>query len=126
MKIMLNTQYEYARILNLFDLRTPDSNELYRFIRSDKSKGVDYSIFGQHRKSDFASLYIKNIPVIYGWGVNSALTGLAKLAIETVNHPNPVGLNKSSSSYAYYHPLPRIYAKQLEWVEKVSEMLSCM
>jgi hypothetical protein len=124
MKVMLNNHFDYARVLNLSDLRTPDSNELYRFIKSEKSKEIDHSIFGQNRKSDFESLYIKDIPVIYGWGVNPALTGLSKLAIEAINHSNPVGLRKSGSGYAYYHPLPRIYEKQLEWVEKVSQMLS--
>ena len=123
MKVMLNTQFEYARILNLSDLRTPDSKELYKFIRSKESIDIDHSIFHSNREKDFNSLFINNVPVIYGWGVNSTLTNLAKLAIERINHPNPIGLRKDTSKYAYYHPLPRIYSKQVEWVEKVSSML---
>ena len=124
MKVMKNASFEYARILNLSDLRTPDSNKLYDFIKSENSKAVPHTIFDKNRIDDFNSLFVKGVPIIYGWGVSSSLTELAKLAIEKINHPSPIGLKKDSEKYAYYHPLPRIYNKQIEWVERVSQMLS--
>jgi len=124
MKVMKNTSFKYARILNLSDLRTPDSNKLYKFVKSEDSKTVPHTIFDNDRIDDFNLLFVKDVPIIYGWGVNSSLTGLAKLAIETINHPSPIGIKKDTKQYAYYHPLPRIYKKQIEWVEKLSQRLS--
>lgn len=125
-KVMKNSSLEYARILNLSDLRTPNSNELYDFLKSKNSKSIPHTIFGENRVEDFNTLLIKGVPIIYGWGVNSSLKELSKLAIEKINHPSPCGLKKDSEEYAYYHPLPRVYSKQIEWVEKVSQMLSHM
>lgn len=120
MKVMDSASFGYARILNLSDLRTPDSSELYRFLKSDESSSVDHSIFSPSRTSELRQLFIKGIPVIYGWGVNSTLVPLAKLAIETLDINNPLGMLKASTEYSYYHPLPRIYAKQVEWVQHVT------
>ncbi len=41
MRVMDAVGFDYARILNLSDLRTPDSGELYRFLKSDESSLVD-------------------------------------------------------------------------------------
>lgn len=124
MKVMLKNNLRYARILNLSDLRTPDSNVLYKFLKSKESQEIDHSIFCKNRKNDFDLLFRQNVPVIYGWGVDSALTELSKIAVKKINHPEPSGLKKAGTKYAYYHPLPRIYNKQIEWVETVSKMLS--
>ena len=121
---MKNTSFEYARVLNLSDLRTPDSKALYAFIKSKEAKTVHHLIFDQSRINNFNALFVKDVPLIYGWGVDSSLTDLAKIAIERTSHSCPVGLRKEGKEYAYYHPLPRIYYKQVEWVEKVSQMLS--
>ncbi|MEH6638294.1 MAG: hypothetical protein V7717_03360 [Porticoccaceae bacterium] len=119
MKVMDGASFDYARILNLSDLRTPDSNQLYKFVKSDKSKLVDHSIFSTNRKTELNQLFIQNIPVIFGWGVNAALTLLAKLAIESLCINNPLRMPKPGTQYSYYHPLHGIYEKQLEWVQHV-------
>lgn len=120
MKVMNAASFDYARVLNLSDLRTPDSSELYRFLKSDESNSVDHSIFSLSRKAELNRLFVKDTPVIFGWGVNRALVPLAKLAIETLCIGNPLGMLKLNTKYSYYHPLPRIYAKQLEWVQHVT------
>ena len=120
MKVMNGASFDCARILNLSDIRTPNSNDLYRFIQSQESKSVDHSIFSIDRKADLNQLFIKNVPVIFGWGVDSALIPLAKMAIESMGISNPLGMLKDNTKYSYYHPLPRIYAKQLEWVNHVT------
>ena len=123
MKAMCIASFEYARILNLSDLRTPKSNKFYDFIRSNESKLLEHSIFAQNRINDFSEQYVKGVPVIFGWGVNPILADLAKQAIERINHPNPAGLKKEDLDYSYYHPLPRINDKKIEWVEKIAKML---
>jgi hypothetical protein len=96
---------------------------LYDFLGSDEAKDMNHSIFSKNRKNDLDELFIKGVPVIYGWGVNSALISLAKSAIETLGIDNPLGLLKPKTEYSYYHPLPRIYKKQLEWVQDVTTQI---
>ena len=120
MKVMDAGSFDYARILNLSDLRTPDSNELYRFLKSEESNSVAHSIFNTERQEELNQLFAKGVPVIYGWGVNSALVPLAKQAIETLCVAAPLGMLKPNTEYSFYHPLPRVYAKQLEWVQHVT------
>jgi hypothetical protein len=124
MKVMCISSFEYARVLNLSDLRTPSSNELYAFIESEESKDIPHSIFGRDREGDFSSLFVNNVPVIFSWGVSPILADLAKQAIKSVNHPNPIGLRKIQNQYAYYHPLQRTNRKQVEWVNEITNMLA--
>lgn len=124
MKVMNAVELNYARILNLSDLRTPRSRELYSFLKSDKSSEVEHSIFSPNRKSELEQLVANGAPVIFGWGVNQALVPLAKQAIEALRVSNPLGILKPNTRYSYYHPLPRIYAKQLEWVQHVTGQIS--
>lgn len=120
MKVMDAASFDYARILNLSDLRTPDSSELYRFLKSKESSAVDHSIFSPSRRSELRQLFVEGVPVIFGWGVNKTLITLAKQAIDALCIDSPLGMLKPNTKYSYYHPLPRIYAKQLKWVQHVT------
>ncbi|MFT5274788.1 MAG: hypothetical protein ACI9J2_001318 [Saprospiraceae bacterium] len=82
--------------------------------------------FDFERKSDIDELFIKNVPVIYAWGVNDALFELAEKASNTLNSAKPVGLRKDNTHYAYYHPLPPSTPKQKEWVTEISKMLNSL
>ena len=124
MKVMNIASLNYARILNLSDLRTPDSNELFNFLKSKKSKDVDHSIFSDFREAELDELFIKGLPVIYGWGVNEALIPLAKLAVDALHVENPLGKLKAGTECSYYHPLPQNYPAQQEWVQYVSNQLA--
>ncbi len=126
MKVMDIASFNFARILNLSDLRTPDSKELYKFMKSDNSKEVDHSIFADNRKEELAELFIKNVPVIYGWGVNEALIPWAKQAIDILGIKNPIGKLKVNTKYSYYHPLPQNFNEQQEWVCYVSNQITRM
>lgn len=120
MKVMNGASFDYARILNLCDLRTPNSNELYKFVKSEESKSIDHSIFSINRKTELSQLFIKNVPIIFAWGVNLALVPLAKLTIESLGIDDPLGMLKPNTKYSYYHPLPRSYQKQIDWVRHVT------
>ncbi len=123
MKVMLNAGFEFARVLNLSDLREPKSNEFYKKMAELDSKGISHSIFDINRQDDFNQLWVNNVPVIYGWGVNDYLKPLALKAMDACNVALPFGLQKLSYPWAFYHPLPPVYKKQLEWVEEISEQL---
>lgn len=124
MKVMNNCSLQYARVLNLSDIRTADSMELYKFLRSHESRKFPHSIFLPERTIDFAELFNEDVPVILGWGVNKALAELSKLAVKTINHSQPIGVQKSDVEHAYYHPLPPVNKKQNEWVENISIALA--
>lgn len=124
MKVMNNASLNFARVLNLSDLRTPDSNKLYTFLASPESEEIDHSIFSSSRKRELESLFENGVPVIYGWGVNSALIPLAKKAIESLAIENPLGILKPNTKCSYYHPLQRVYQKQVEWVLHVTSQIT--
>lgn len=124
MRVMINAGFQYARVLNLSDLRTPNSSELYAFLQSPDSSTINHSIFHPAREGEYAELFVIDVPVIYAWGVNEVLKALALSAISKIGHANPVGWKKEGSSYGYYHPLPPSTPKQTEWVERITEMLS--
>jgi hypothetical protein len=121
MKVMNNCSFDYVRVLNLSDLREPKSQVFYS--KFDKLKSVPHSIFSDERIKDFEALYIKDIPVIFAWGVNRKLEPLAKKAIARINELNPYGILKEGEESAYYHPLPQNYNKQKKWVQEISNML---
>jgi len=121
MKVMNNCNFNYARILNLSDLREAKSKVFYS--KLEELKKIPHSIFNDDRINDFERLFIKGIPVIFAWGVNKKLEALAIKAIERINEPRPFGLLKEGTTSAYYHPLPQNYHEQERWCEEISKML---
>lgn len=124
MAVMNNTGFNFARVLNLSDARHSSSNEFYKFLKSSSANFIPHSIFHQSRHEEFSTLFRQGVPVIYGWGVNSNLEVLARKAINRISEKNPIGIRKNGVEWAYYHPLPRILTKQVEWVNTVSSLLS--
>jgi len=124
MKVMIKTNYNYARVLNLSDLREPDSEKFDEFLKTDIGMEEKHSIFHESRICDFRHYFVKNVPVIYAWGVSKKLRKLAESAMNRINHPNPIGRRKEGCSFCYYHPLPRgNKEKQKKWVDKIVEAL---
>jgi hypothetical protein len=124
MQIMQNCGFEYARILNLSDLREGNSKKFYSRIVEIKEKVIAHSIFDDRRTNEFDELFVRNVPLIFGWGVNGNLKELAEVAIEKIGNTDPIGLKKEGVKYGYYHPLPQIHIKQKEWVEKITKMIN--
>lgn len=123
MKLMQKGNFKYARVLNLSDIREPKSKIFYTKIKEMDKLNIAHSIFNESRKEDFIKLWINNVPVIFGWGVNPKLKNLALKAIEKTNVSNPIGVQKANFPWAYYHPLPPNTNKQREWVSNISNQL---
>ncbi|MDF1884550.1 DUF1643 domain-containing protein [Sulfurimonas sp. SAG-AH-194-C21] len=121
MKIMNNCDFYYARILNLSDLREPKSKVFYT--KLEELKKIPHSIFDDDRINDFKTLFVREVPVIFAWGVNKKLEPLATKAIERINEARPFGLLKEGTAVSYYHPLPRDYHAQARWCEEITKML---
>lgn len=124
MAVMNNTGFNFARVLNLSDARQSSSNEFYKFLNSSNAHSIPHSIFHQSRTEEFLTLFRQSVPVIYGWGVNANLEVLARMAMSRITEENPIGIRKAGLEWAYYHPLPRIHNKQVEWVDAISSLLS--
>jgi len=124
MRVMEKTPFNYARIVNLCDLRTANSNELYAFLKDQRNDRIPHSLFDSRRSVDFDELFIKNIPVVVGWGVDKSLVEWAKVALEKMAATNLIGLKKAGTPYSYYHPLPRRYSDQVSWVKAICEQLT--
>lgn len=123
MKVMLNCNLQYARVLNLSDRREPDNAALYTELKELERKGISHSIFHKNRQYDFDQLWVNNVPVIFGWGVSVNLMPLALQAMIACKSSNPYGILKANTNWAFYHPLPPVHNKQLQWVTAVSKQL---
>ncbi|MDQ7047982.1 MAG: DUF1643 domain-containing protein [Sulfurovum sp.] len=121
MKVMNNCKFNYARILNLSDLREAKSKVFYS--KLEELKKIPHSIFDDDRINDFKTLFVREIPVIFAWGVDKKLEPLATKAIERINETKPFGLLKEGTKVSYYHPLPQNYHEQEKWCEEISKML---
>lgn len=124
MKIMLNAGFNYARVLNLSDLREAKSKIFYEKIVELEAKGISHSIFDVKRIKELNKLWVNDVPVIYGWGVSTKLKSLALQAIAVCQVSKPYGILKPNTTWAYYHPLPPNHHKQLEWVKEVLAQFS--
>lgn len=122
MKVMLACGLDFARVLNLSDVREPKSNKLFPKLLEMDNIGILHSIFDASRSEGFDSLFIKGIPAIFAWGVDKKLQDLAVNAIKTIDSENPIGIAKNE--WAYYHPLPQDYNKQREWVSEIISLLN--
>jgi len=120
MRVMNNCDLNYARILNLSDLRESKSTELIKKIEHLKTEKIPHSIFDNSRKHDLDNLFVKNLPVICAWGVNPKLSELGAMAFNKIKNEKIIGIKKASVENAFYHPLPQNYNKQKEWVDIVS------
>tara|TARA_R110001592_G_scaffold90485_2_gene266014 strand:- start:25312 stop:25896 length:585 start_codon:yes stop_codon:yes gene_type:complete len=118
MKIMLNGNFKYARVLNLSDLREPKSKDFYDRIEEMDALNIAHSIFNESRKEGFNKLWVPDVPVIFGWGVNRKLKNLGLKAIEKTKVSNPIGVQKPNTHWAYYHPLPPNTNKQKEMAKQ--------
>lgn len=121
MKVMDNCSFNYARILNLSDLREPKSNVFYKMIPKLESENISHSIFNKKRTEELKGLFIGNITIVFAWGVNRKLKILANRVIDVLNVKEPIGWNKKNNEY--YHPLPRSQKKQCEWVNRITSQI---
>lgn len=121
MRLALGAQnIRHIRVINLSDLRTPKSAELFAAL---PRLGGWHSIFDASRNEELRSaLGVQVTPVLLAWGMALQLRPLAKQALARIQgHPT---LGISDDGIAYRHPLPQRYDKQQEWLRQVSKQMS--
>lgn len=128
MRVMHYCDWSHVRVLNLSDIRDPDSGrfaDLYKNVESVNSFKA-HSIFSDVRAEQLKT-YLLNKPnsiVICAWGVNSNLDPLIAQCLDRIRGmSNIAGLLRTNSTDKYFHPLPRQQIDKNRWV---SQMVRCI
>lgn len=117
----LGLPWKHARVLNLSDLRTPKSAELFVKLTL-YAADHRHSIFAAHRRSELKlALGAERTPVLLAWGLNPSLRERAACAQTALaGHPS-LGLLVTSG--AYRHPLPQRADLQKAWLDGVEAQI---
>jgi hypothetical protein len=127
MKIMDNCGFNYAKIVNLSDIRNTNSTNFYKML-DNELKNHEHSIFSEKNKHLIKDYLNPKSVFIFAWGVDKKLENLAKQALQVLidffgNDICKVYL-EHSNKYGYYHPLPKTTKSQKEWVEKITNKIN--
>jgi hypothetical protein len=122
MKVMDARSFRFARILNLSDLRSPNSADFMSTISLLDQLNIRHSVFGPDREREFEKLYVQSVPVIIAWGADDRLKPLARRALSLMKNKVKVGQRKPSADWIYYHARQRGRPLRL-WVEEVLKQL---
>ena len=123
MKAMDAANFKYARILNLSDLRDPNSPDFLSALKPLDHAGIPHSIFGPQREDDFNGLFDHSVPVILAWGADDRLKPLARRALGRMRNTIRVGHKKSGTDWVYYHARQRGKPPHL-WVDEIARQLA--
>ncbi len=124
MRLMLLKEWKHVRVINLSDLRTPKSSELFKTLK--KMKSLQHSIFSKKRKSELASRLArkKKAPVICAWGLDNSLLGLIDMAKQALNGIAVIGYADNESTFQFRHASPQKKSDKLEWLDYMLNVLS--
>ncbi len=124
MKVMCESEFKYARIVNLSNIIESKSSCFYKWINKNQEK---YSIFDKDselHKPEFHKQIVKGVPYILAWGVNYSLRFLAKSALNLLQDENKFFIPKrEGKEFQYYHPYQRYQSKRDEWVTEIVKQL---
>lgn len=124
MKLALQAQaagrrLRHIRVINLSDLRTPKSAQLFDALAS---LGDDrHSIFSPRRGQELGAALAGAAPVLRAWGMAAALEPLARTAVAATAKSKVLGLTQDGLRYR--HPLPQRADLQQQWLEAMSRQI---
>jgi hypothetical protein len=127
MRIMDNNNLNYAKIVNLSDIRNAKSEIFYEMLNT-VLQNYDHSIFSETNKH-FLSNYLNSQSLfIFAWGVDTRLNNLSTQAIKVIkemygNNIVTIGIKHKKNLNGYYHALPQKQLDQIIWVENISDMI---
>jgi hypothetical protein len=109
----------HIRVINLSDLRTPKSAELFAALGRT---GGWHSLFDPARADELRqALGAPGTPVLRAWGMSRQLNGLAAQAIRALRAHPALGLTEDG--LAYRHPLPQRADLQGAWLAQMTAQL---
>jgi len=120
MRVMDAFDYDFARVVNLSDMRAPKSKDLQNFLRTEQAKQIPHSIFYTSRKEELQSLLPKYSTYIVAWGVHYTLRPYAQKALAELAGQKIYGWKRPrGAEWDYYHPLPPNAHLQEKWLSTI-------
>ena len=124
MRVMHYCEWQHVRVLNLSDLRCPQSGVFFK-----QFKGLEedhlfdaHSVFSDRRADELALKLTSGIPVIRAWGVSPHLDLLIDRCLAKLTKTKLVrGLLKEGTTNKFLHPLPSLQSQKVEWVNRMVE-----
>lgn len=124
MRIMHYCEWQHVRVLNLSDLRCPQSSVFFgQFKALEEGHLFDaHSVFSDRRTDELALKLIGGIPVIRAWGVSPHLESLIDRCTAKLIKTKVVrGLLKEGTTNKFLHPLPSLQSQKVAWVRRMVE-----
>ena len=127
MRIMSAVNWRHVRVLNLSDIRNPDSNSFFKLISRFETGGRNpvHSIFSPARSPERDGL-IRDVngPVIAGWGQSPKLSKLSTRCVATMNSRPLYGVSSPEHPLRFAHPSPRVKALKCQWLIRILEQIT--
>lgn len=106
----------HVRVLNLSDLRTPRSAELFAIMASLRDDA--HSLFSAQRRLELLRAFgSPSVPVLRAWGLATQLKTLAGTCVALTSSRKVLGL--TDNGLQYRHPLPQRADLQTVWLEQL-------
>lgn len=111
----------HIRVINLSDLRTPKSAELFAMLATLADDR--HSIFSARRDGELQQALGQQrpSPLLRAWGLARQLDGLAAKAVAGTSRCKVLGL--TDNGLAYRHPLPQRADYQQRWLEDMARQI---
>jgi len=124
MRVMKYCKWNHIRVLNLSDMRDPNSGKFVeRYMEIENKTGfVEHSLFSDIRENELQNKLKrnKNAPVICAWGISSDLDPLIERCLNKISHlTDIIGLLKKGTINKYFHPLPTLQKDKEKWVNNM-------
>jgi hypothetical protein len=112
----------HIRVINLSDLRTPKSAELFATLATLSDDR--HSIFSVRRTTELRQALGggRHALLLRAWGLSRQLAPLAAKAIATTSHCEVLGL--TDNGWAYRHPLPQRADFQQRWLVDTARQIT--
>ncbi len=123
MRIMDKKEWCHIRVINLSDIREPNSDKLFKIIKDLDSNC--HSIFSKEREFELIEKCDRDIdaPIIGAWGISNSLAPLKELCTKSTLGNIIIGYKEKGSKDKYYHPLPKSADKQKAWVTELVKIV---
>ena len=128
MKLAMHAQsagvsIRHIRVINLSDLRTPKSTELFATLSSLSNDR--HSIFCASRRAELTrAMGSVHTPVLCAWGLSKHLHELARKCVEFTAARTVLGLTVNQLSYR--HPLPQRADLQAKWLDRLGAQIKTL
>lgn len=124
MRVMHFCEWRHVRVLNLSDLRCPQSGVFFKQFKGLEEEHLfdAHSIFSDRRTDELTLKLTSGIPVIRAWGVSPNLDPLIDRCLSKLTKAKLVrGLLKEGTTNKFLHPLPSLQSQKVEWINRMVE-----